>query len=221
MRLPVLFALLMTSTAAVAAEHKVTGHGINEGTGFCRPIMLHLAGASKELLPLLQMPAADHAQITLPKWTDLDPAKNAAVIARLYGRVGPAGAKAPAGAKLQTARFDLDNDGAAENVTRLSVGVRETFPGSRSLEKYQPEAKGWLFDVSEKADAGLVKEWPSIGGNPIDVFFFQGKTRIMMWDTESDKRKLSVATLTKDPAAAESGHTEFLRFECGLNEFMK
>ena len=208
-----LAALLLLSSAAVAAEHKVTGHGINEGNPFCRPLMLHLAGASPEMLPLLQMPETETATITRPKWTDLN---NAGIAARVYGRVGPKGAK------LQTARFDLDNDGTAEDVYRLTVEVRSNFPDSRSLVKFEAGATGWLFDVAEKSDTELAKEWPRLGNNPIDVFFYNGKTRIMMWDWEGEgKRKLSVATLAKDASAADSGHTEFLKFECGLNEFMR
>lgn len=61
-----------------------------------------------------------------------------------------------------------------------------------------------------------------MGNNPIDVYFYNGKTRIMVWDFEGEgKRKLSVATLVKDASAANSGNTEFLKFECGLNESMR
>lgn len=215
-----LLALLLASSAALAAEHKVTGHGINEGNAFCRPLMLHLGGASTEMLPLLQMPAVEHAQIKLPQWNDLDAAKNAGIVTRIYGRVGPAGAKPPAGAKLQTARFDLDNDGKAEDVYRLRVEVRSSFPTSRSTVNYEAGTNGWLFDVAEKSDAGLVKDWPSIGANPIDAFIYRDKTRLMIWDHEDGRRKLSVATLAKD-ANAEGGNTEFLKYECGLNEFMR
>lgn len=221
MRVPALLALLLASSAALGAEHKVTGHGINEGSNFCRPLMAYLAGASKELLPHLQMPTVEHPLVTLPKWSDLDAAKNAAIVARLYGRVGPKGAKAPAGAKLQTARFDLDNDGTAEDVYRLMVDIRTAFPQSRSLMKYEPGVTGWLYDVAEKADAGLVKEWPDMGNNPVDVFFYKNKTRVMIWDYEGERRKLSVATVNKAASPDDGGVTEFLRFECGLNEFMR
>ena len=92
MHKPALAALLLLSSAALAAEHKVTGHGINEGNAFCRPLMLHLAGASPEMLPLMQMPETETPTITRPKWSDL---KDAGIAARVYGRVGPKGAKVP------------------------------------------------------------------------------------------------------------------------------
>lgn len=94
------------------------------------------------MLPLLQMPEIETPAITRPKWSDLDAGKNAATVARLYGRVGPKGTKAPAGAKLQAASFDLDNDGKPEDVYRLTAEVRLSFPGSRSLVKFEPGATG-------------------------------------------------------------------------------